>query len=288
MSDKNNYILITYAFNEAENIGLCIESVLKQTMKPTEWVIIDNGSTDDTSEIIKKYIGIAPFIKLYFKEREIYNISGYHAIINFYFGLSKIETNNYKFLGNLDADIVLDREDYYEYQIEQMNLDPKLGITTGITYYYDKNGNKRLVWHNEWHTTGALKFYRRECFESLGKIEPDLGWDGVDEMKAMARGWKTKTFYDLQVNHLGKIRDLNRQKDSKYHYNRGLSIYRRGYPFWYLIIKMFQTLKENSILSALSLLKGFLMGVIKKENKILSKAEIKFLRKFHFKRIFKL
>ena len=64
--------------------------------------------------------------------------------------------------------------------------DDKIGITTGVTYYYDEKGEKRIVWHNPWHTTGALKFYRRACFDSLGKMEPDLGWDGADEMKAMA------------------------------------------------------------------------------------------------------
>jgi len=286
MPIKTNYVLITSAFNEAENISRCIESVLKQSILPSEWIIIDNGSTDNTTEIIKKYATTAQFIKLFYKEKEDYNVSGYHAIINFYFGLSKIEEKFYNFIGNLDADIILDRTDYYEYQIDKMNSENNLGITTGVTYYFELDGSKKLVWHNSWHTTGALKFYRRECFESLGEMAPDFGWDGADEMKAMAKGWKTVTFFELEVNHLGKLRDLKRQKNSQFHFNRGFSIYRRGYPYWYIVIKIFQTFKEYSYSAALYLLKGYWNGISMKENKILSTEEIKFLRKFHFERIF--
>lgn len=287
MPKKTNYVLITSAFNEAENISRCIESVLKQSILPSEWIIIDNGSTDNTSEIIKKYATTVQFIKLYYKEKENYNVSGYHAIINFYFGLSKIEEKFYNFIGNLDADIILDRADYYEYQIDKMNSENNLGITTGVTYYFELDGSKKLVWHNSWHTTGALKFYRSECFESLGKMEADFGWDGADEMKAMAKGWQTKTFFELEVNHLGKLRDLERQKGSQFHFNRGFSIYRRGYPFWYIVIKVWQTLKEYSFSSALSLFNGFIKGITSHKPKILTKEEIKFLRKFHFDRLFK-
>lgn len=287
MPIKTSYVLITSALNEAENISRCIESVLKQSILPSEWIIIDNGSTDNTSEIIKKYATNDQFIKLFYKEKENYNVSGYHAIINFYFGLSKITRQSYDFIGNLDADIILDRADYYEYQIDKMNSENNLGITTGVTYYFELNGSKKLVWHNSWHTTGALKFYRRECFESLGKMAPDFGWDGADEMKAMAKGWKTITFFDLEVNHLGKLRDLDRQKDDQFHFNRGFSIYRRGYPFWYVLIKSFQTLKENSYSSFVSLLKGYWSGLISKEPKILNKEEIIYLNKFQLTRLLK-
>jgi glycosyltransferase involved in cell wall biosynthesis len=285
---KNNYILVTSAYNEEQNISKCIESVLKQTILPTEWIIINNGSSDNTGEIVKNYSDKFPFIKLVFKEKVEFKISGYHAILNFYYGLNKLENNLYNFLGNLDADIVIDRPDYYEYQMEKMVADDKIGITTGVTYYFDLDGNKQLVWHNPWHTTGGLKFYKRECFESLGIMTPDFGWDGADEMKAMSRGWKTITFFHLEVNHLGKLRDLDRQKNREYHFNRGFSIFRRGYPYWYIIIKVLQTLKESSYSSSRALLEGYWSGLVSREPKILNQQEIRFLRKFHFLRLFKI
>lgn len=287
MQQNSKYILITSAYNEAENIGKCIQSVLKQTVLPLEWIIIDNGSTDTTSDIIEQYKAGFPFITLLFKQKENFAVSGYHAIINFYFGLSNIKSISYDYIGNLDADIVIDRNDYYEYQINQMQSDNKIGITTGMTYYYDEHGNKNLVWHNSWHTTGALKFYRKECLESLGTMTPDFGWDGADEMKAMSRGWKTITYYQLLVNHLGKIKDLNRKKSTEYHFNRGFSIFRRGYPIWYLIIKAFQTLIRNSFASSQSLIRGYWRGWLLKEPKILDNSEVKFLRRFQFSRLIK-
>jgi len=285
MQETNEYILITSAYNESNNIRHCIESVLRQSILPLEWIIIDNGSTDNTCKIIKTFLSSYPFIKIYYKPYEMYKVSGYHALINFYFGLSKVKSKAYKYLGNLDADIVIDNSNYYEYQMGKMNNDRKIGITTGVTYYYDNNGKKHLINHKPWHTTGALKFYRRDCFESLGKMSPDLGWDGADEMKAMSRGWKTITFYQLQVNHLGKIKALEREKNEIYYYNRGFSIFRRGYPIWYIIIKAFQTLKAHPSIFAVSLLKGYFKGFLSNQPNILTKKEIRFLRKFHLSRL---
>lgn len=287
MQQKNKYIIITSAYNEAENIGKCIQSVLKQTIQPAEWIIIDNGSTDCTSNIIQQYQAKFPLIKLLFKTKEKSIVSGYHAINNFYYGMSMINTNSYDYICNLDADIVIDRNDYYEYQILKMQKDETIGITTGITYYYDKNGNKKMVRHHPWHTTGALKFYRKECFESLGIMHPDMGWDGADEMKAMCRGWKTITYYQLEVNHFGKIKDLNRKKSRDYHFNRGFSIYRRGYPLWYIIVKALQTILRNSFASSLSLIEGYSKGMFAKESRTLTKTEVKYLRRFHLVRLIK-
>lgn len=286
MQANKKYILLTSAYNEELLLEKTILSVLKQSILPEEWVIVDNGSTDGTSQIVSNYSNLYPWIKLAQKAKVDYGISGYHAVPNFYFGLDHIDVKDYTFLGNLDADIEIDRNDYYEYQINKMNEDPLIGVCTGITYYYNKEGNKQIVMHAPWHTTGGLKFYRRSCFEDIGGLVADMGWDGIDEMKAMSRGWKSTTFFELEVNHHGKLRDLSRQSHSLYWSNRGYSIYRRGYSVIFILTKIFSTIFHEGLSPAISLFKGFFKGFIKRDPKVMSKEEIRFLRNFQLKRLF--
>jgi poly-beta-1,6-N-acetyl-D-glucosamine synthase len=287
MPNSNKYILLTSAFNEESFISRCIESVIKQTVLPLQWVIVDNGSTDNTAKIIKSYVQKYPWITYSFKERINYGISGYHAVPNFYYGLDFINENDYQYLGNLDADLELDHNDYYEFLLREFGKNPQLGIATGVTYYFDKRGKKIVVWHESWHTTGGLKFYNRNCFDSMDGLVADMGWDGIDEIKAMSRGWISMTYFNLEVNHLAKFRDLERQKGIQYWLNRGTSIYRRGYPLWFILLRSLKVIPEDGIKAAFSLLKGFVIPLMFKKTKIINKSDQKFLRLFLIHRLFK-
>jgi poly-beta-1,6-N-acetyl-D-glucosamine synthase len=287
MSNSNKYILLTSALNEESFISRCIESVIKQTVLPIQWVIVDNGSTDNTAKIIKSYVQKYSWITYSFKERINYGISGYHAVPNFYYGLGFIKENDYQYLGNLDADLELDRSDYYEFLLREFGKNSRLGIATGVTYYFDKFGKKIVVWHEPWHTTGGLKFYSRICFDSMEGLVADMGWDGIDEIKAMSRGWISLTYFSLEVNHLAKFRDLERQKGTQYWLNRGRSIYSRGYPLWFIILRSLKVLPEGGIKATYAILKGFITPLVLREVKIINKFDQKFLRSFLISRLFK-
>ena len=203
------YIIITFAHDEEVYIAETLDSVIRQTVLPLEWIIIDDGSTDRTPKIVNEYSEKYKWIKLYSLPKTNVDF-GEHVYVNFYQGYNKIHHQSWEFIVKLDADLKIDRRDFFEYQLLKMNEIPKLGICSGITYSVIE-GEKILTKNRPyWRTGGAMKVYRRECFEEIGGIKPIYGWDGLDDYQAMFYGWKTRTFFELHVNHLGRNRALNR------------------------------------------------------------------------------
>ena len=231
-----NYIIITTAKNESKNIAKCIDSVLKQSILPIVWYIVNDNSDDDTAKVIEHYCKLHSWIKLINKNFSDNKEYGANIVEAFHFGMKHINNTNYNFVCNLDADIVIDSNKYYETLIYEFVKDKDNGILSGVTYYI-KNGQKKIVSHNPWVTTGALKMYRRECFEQLGGPKPVLSWDGLDDYRAISRGWKTKTFFDLTVHHLGKYKSINRQNSLDWYWVAGKSLYQRGYSGYYCLAK---------------------------------------------------
>ena len=283
MHEKKKYVIITPAYNESEFISKTIDSVIKQTILPAEWIIVDDSSTDKTSEIINFYTKSYPWLK-YVKKNKSVAPFGANVVEVFYFGKNLITNNDYDFIVKLDADIDLIRSDYFEYQIKKFNEIKKLGISSGITYYI-KNGKKILVDHPDWRTTGALKMYRKECFTEIGGIEPIFGWDGLDEYKAMYRGWQTRTFRDLEVLHLKKIVSIARENTPDYYIKKGLSYYQRGYPYEFIFIKSISLLLKLNVKYGFNLLRGYFIARLQHVKQFVSREEKKFIRRFQIKRI---
>lgn len=281
---NNKYVIITPTYNESQFITYTLKSVINQTILPREWIIVDDGSTDDTWEIIKNYITDYPWIKYFRKEKSVAPF-GANIVEVFYYGFRFLKTKDYHFLVKLDADIDLIRQDYFEYQIIKFNEIHNLGISSGITYYMD-NGKKILVDHPNWRTTGALKMYRKECFNDIGGIAPIFGWDGLDEYKAMARGWKTLTFRELEVLHLKKHVSLQRESKPEYYFYKGQSFYQRGYPIEFILLKFIYFIFKFQINYGINFIKGYFFSKKKGIKQYVNKYEKRFIRKFQYKRAF--
>lgn len=277
------YIIITPAFNEENNIERTIQSVIRQTILPAEWIIVNDGSTDETAKIVSKYCTEYPWIRLYSFPNSSVNF-GEHVHKNFYRGYDKVTYKNWQFIVKLDADLDIDREDFFEFQLQRMEQNPLLGICSGITYSEVDSKKVFTKGRHYWRTGGAMKFYRRECFEAIGGIKPIFGWDGLDEYQAMYHGWKTRTFYELSVNHLGKKRAVKRDKQKLLAYQKGISLYQRGYPFEFVILKGFSFLKK-SISHTLNFYSGYFLSKRKRIPRIVSNDEARFFRKLQYLRI---
>lgn len=278
------YVIITPAFNEGENISKTLDSVVRQTVLPLEWIIVNDGSTDNTAQIVNEYAGKYPWIRLIDKAKSPAPF-GANVIQNFYYGFDRLIAKNWNYIVKLDADLNILRDDHFEYQMRKMQEDTKLGITSGITFYTLKDGTKKTAWHPNWRTTGAMKFYRRQCFEQIGGIVPMFGWDGIDEYKAMYNGWKTLTFYDLRVHHLAKTKSFAR-KNKSYYFYKGESLYKRGFPAEFVILKSIQWFLKGNPSAGFNFLKGYTSGLKYKPERVVTPDEIKFIRKFQYKRLF--
>lgn len=292
---QSNFIIITPAFNEADYIEQTIQSVLAQTMKPLVWVIVDDGSTDQTAEIIKRYAQQYPWVHYVYREKDpsqTYYASNVYAI---QYGLntiknSKLKTQNYDYLAILDADISLP-SDYYEKILNRMQSDSKLGIASGV--YVDNLGQGRIrkVLNDRRSTPKALMVFRKKCFDDIGGFIP-MKYGGEDTVACFAarmNGWKTWSFPDVVAIHNKPVGTGHAKGLLKIRYRQGIAEYFLAtHPLFMLAKSVRRCFKESPYgLSGLLRLAGFIYAFCKNEKRQIPEDLVKFIRKEQFSRVLK-
>ena len=197
-------LLITPVRNEAPHIAQVARSVAAQTRPPDAWVIVDDGSSDGTAEALAALHAESPPITLLSAPPQLAASNGDRlaagaAARAFNFGLRARGLDGFTHVGKLDGDTELPT-DYFERLLERFARDPQLGIGGGIRLEPGRAGWRLMAIPRD-HVPGALKLYTRECFEAIGGVREVLGWDGIDEVYARMRGFRTRSFPDLQARH---------------------------------------------------------------------------------------
>lgn len=192
------YCIITPVRDEEQFIAATIESVLHQTIRPAEWIIVDDGSTDATGNIIDRYARGYPWIQTLHRQNRGYRSTG-GGIEAFLDAYPSLHSRDWEYLVNLDGDLTF-APDYFERCFQHFRDMPLLGIGSG-TVYARVGERLQLEKAPSFHVRGATKIYRRECWENLGGLLCSLGWDTVDEIKANQLGWRTQSFQDVQLVH---------------------------------------------------------------------------------------
>ncbi|MGB7220856.1 MAG: glycosyltransferase family A protein [Vicinamibacterales bacterium] len=193
------YVLITPARNEAAYIELTIKSVIAQTVRPVRWVIVSDGSTDGTDEIVQKYVADHDWIVLERRpERAQRHFAG--KVVAFNAGYAKVAGLEYDVVGNLDGDVSFE-PDYLEFLMRKFAENPKLGVAG--TPYREENRMYDERFKSPDHVSGACQLFRRECFEAIGGY-PAVASGGIDfvaVLKAQAAGWQTRRFDEKSCLH---------------------------------------------------------------------------------------
>ncbi len=195
---NTNYVVITPVRNEAEYIETTICSMTQQTIKAAEWIIVNDGSTDETAEIVARYAAEHPWIKLVDREDRGARQRGRGVVEAFYAGYETI-TQDYDVIVKLDGDLSFGPS-YFESLLREFAVNPKLGIAGGGVYER-LDGENWVLDSSRDHVRGPTKVYRRACFEAIGGLVLALGWDGIDEWKALSLGWEIQSFRKLKVYH---------------------------------------------------------------------------------------
>lgn len=172
----------------------------RQTVKPICWFIVDDGSTDQTPAIIERYAAEHSFIKLIRNAKRGPRQTGIAEVLAFNVGFEIARKLDYDFVVKLDGDLNFEA-DYFERLLNHFQANPKLGIASGI-YLELHDGKEIEIAMPSYHAAGASKVIRKECFEAINGFVSQRGWDTVDEIKAMARGWETTHFTELKMQHL--------------------------------------------------------------------------------------
>jgi glycosyltransferase involved in cell wall biosynthesis len=284
MDSLPTYVLITAARNEAEFIELTIKSVVAQTVRPIKWVIVSDGSTDGTDDIVRKYASAHPWIELvHMPERQERHFAG--KVLAFNAGYARIGDMEYHAIGSLDGDLSFDK-DYFSFLLRKLAEDPRLGLV-GTPF---QEGNKPIYDYrfvNIEHVSGACQLFRRECFVGIGGYTPIKGGgiDYVAVVTARMKGWKTRTFTDNVCLHLRAIGTAQHGSlIAKFRY--GAKDYALGnHPIWELFRMLYQMTKKPLVIGGAILGAGYLWALIRRVERPVSRDFVVFTRTEQMRRL---
>ena len=202
-STGRRYALISPCRNEARFITKTLDSVIAQSELPAQWVIVDDGSTDGTAEILAEYCAQHSWIKVVAKPDRGHRAVGPGVIEAFYAGLKTLCLGEFDYICKLDVDLDLPPR-YFEILMDRMQANPRLGSASGKPYYRSKTGAWVSEKCGDEMSVGMTKFYRTSCFEDIGGFVREVMWDGIDCHKSRQRGWVVRSWDEpeLQFHHL--------------------------------------------------------------------------------------
>lgn len=276
-----NFYLIIPAYNEEVYLSKTLQSLAEQTLLPKKIIVVNDSSTDDTQLIINKYGSEYNFIKGVYQSSDKSHIPGSKHIKAFYKGFENID-NEFDIICKFDADLIFPKN-YLEKIASIFNSDPSIGMAGGFCYI--ENDGEWILENltNKDHIRGALKAYRKSCFEEIGGLKLAMGWDTVDELLAQYHGWKVKTDTTLHVKHL---KPTGKVYTKAARYKQGEAFYKMRYGFWLTLIASAKlAVKKKSFAYFLDCLKGYSKAKRAKMEYIVSKEEGKFIRNLRWRNI---
>jgi glycosyltransferase involved in cell wall biosynthesis len=281
-----SYVLITPVRNEEATLGITIESVVHQTILPKEWVIVSDQSTDRTDEIIKKYALEYPFIRLLrLESRPKRNFAS--AVFALEAGIASLETADYEFLGFLDGDIRF-QNNYYEEIIFRLHEDPHLGAAGGLVIDCNQWHRRRPGVVSLTEIAGAVQFFRRDCFESLGGLValPEGGWDTITCVQARINGFRTRTFPEIEVDHL-KPRNIAEGNFFRRTWQLGIREYALGnHPQFEVVKCAYRCVHYPYFIGGIIRLAGYLSCYLTRRKRLISREIIRFIRQEQLRRLY--
>ena len=272
------YLIITPARNEEDNIRHTIQSMVVQTWQPTEWIIVNDGSTDETASIIDAAARAHSWIHVVHRADRGFRKQGGGIIDSFYEGYNAASNGPWDFLVKFDADLSFP-PDYFEKCLRKFTAEPTLGIGGGLISH---QVGQALVAESpgdpSFHVRGATKIYRRECWEAIGGLLRAPGWDTIDELKANMLGWTTRTFTDIPLHHhrFTGSADGTWRTQVKF----GLANYITGYHPLFMAIKCLKRFaRPPYLVGAVGLWWGFCSGYLKGIEPVDDSDLIRYVRK---------
>ena len=245
----NKYVLITPARNEEQYIEETIRSVLAQTRLPQKWIIVSDGSTDRTNEIVAEYADQHSFLTLLRREpgggRDFG--SKVYAIRE---GIELVQSLEYDFIGFMDADITFE-PGLFESVLGRMQGNHNIGIGGGVICELQSDQWVPHKSSHSWSVAGAMQMFRRECYEAIGGHIPIKlgGVDMIAEVMVRMKGWRVQTFGDIHIHHHRQMGTASGNLVSA-HFRRGKMEYTNGYSLVFQIARFFSGLFSHPVIIA--------------------------------------
>ena len=284
MSTLPTYVVITPARNEARFIERTLQSVVEQTIRPAKWVIVSDGSTDGTDDIVRRYADEHPWIELLrMPERRERHFAG--KVLAFNAGYARVKDVPYEVIVSLDGDISFD-ERYFEFLLGKLADDRALGLV-GTPFRDSQNETYDYRFVSIEHVSGACQVFRRECFEQIGGYVPVKG-GGIDHIaviSARMKGWKTRAFPEKACIH---HRDMGTAQRGSVmaRFKFGVQDYALGgHPLWEIFRTLYQMSNRPYVVGGLMVGCGYFWAMVRRAPRPVSGELIAFRRREQMQRL---
>lgn len=271
------YVLISPAHDEAPLIEQTIASVCAQTRLPLRWVIVDDGSTDETGEIADTYAARHPWIEVVHRPRHFGRsfASKAHA---FNAGFERVKYLDFDVIGNLDADVTLEPI-HLEFLMGKFTEDPGMGVA-GTPFLEPGYDSARDSFEGENHVPGGCQLFRRRCFEEIGGYVPIRagGVDWVAVTTARMKGWRTRSFREMRYNHHRVLGTAERNILAALFSYGEKDYYLGGSPVWELFRIPYRMTKRPLIVGGLALFSGYCWAAARRIPRAVSPELMRFHR----------
>jgi len=272
------YVLITPARNEERFIEKLIQSMVSQTVLPAKWVIVNDGSTDATGDIVGKYLEKHEWIELLnLPARRDRSFAGkVHA---FNAGLERVKGLEYEVIGNLDSDVSFE-PDYCEFLLTQFQQDLTLGVA-GTIFREEGYSSGTDSFEGQNHVAGGCQLFRRRCFQEIGGYVPNKagGIDWIAVTTARMMGWRTRSFREKSFFHYRSLGTAERsQLASAFSYGEK-DYYLGNHPLWEIFRVTYRATKKPYLVGALALYSGYLSAFVRRMKRPVSDDLMKFHRR---------
>ncbi|MGE0645952.1 MAG: glycosyltransferase family 2 protein [Nitrospira sp.] len=272
------YVLITPARNEEAFIQRTIESMIRQTVLPLKWVIVNDGSTDATGDIVKRYLHDHPWIELV-ENPPRQDRSFAKKVASFNAGFARVADLPYEIVGNVDADISFE-QDHFEFLLGKFRTDPMLGVAG--TVFREEGGYSSASdsFEGQTHVSGQCQLFRRQCFSEIGGYVPHRagGIDWIAVVTARMRGWKTQSFQDRSFFHHRHLGTAERGRvASSFSYGEK-DYYMGGHPLWELFRVAYRMTKQPYLVGGAALGAGYMWAWFVRTPKAVSPEFMRFHR----------
>lgn len=284
MSKENGrYCLITPCRDELKYARITIESVVRQSVLPDKWVIVDDGSTDGTSELLAEYEARYEWISIISRKNRGSRAVGSGVIEAFYEGYTSIKPDYYDYICKIDLDLDIP-VNYFETLILEMEKDQRLGSCSGKPYIKEGINIVPQIVGNE-ISVGMTKFYRVSCFKQIGGFVREVMWDGIDCHRSRMLGWKTWAKDDVQALRFIHLRPMGSSQNgiSTGRMRHGFGQYYMGTGLIYLTISsLYRILEKPAIFGSLWIWWGYVKSMLLFKKRYNDLAFRKFLRRYHW------
>ncbi|CAA2141795.1 glycosyltransferase family A protein [Hyphomicrobium sp. ghe19] len=266
MDSSRRYLLISPCRDEAKYLRRTLESVSAQSIPPALWVVVDDGSTDETPAILEEYERRLPYLKVVRRVDRGRRQVGPGVVDAFYAGLEAVRLEDFDYLCKLDMDLDLPVQ-YFELLMQRMESDPRIGTTSGKPWYvHPQSGALVPEICGDEMSVGMSKFYRVSCFKEIGGFVRQVMWDGIDCHRARMLGWIAES-RDLEAIRFIHLRPMGSSEKGIWtgRLRHGFGQYFMGTsPVYYLAVAVYRLPAYPMLVGSVAMLWGYLRSALRR------------------------